>query len=275
MATNSQQTSPQARDFLRDAFLERKRRNPAYSTRALARDLGVSQSFVSLVLSGKKKLPLKRAVEFSRILGMDGVRSEAFVRAAASDMVRDKSASAYLDSLMAGRKLELRLLALDQFKAIATWYHFAILDFTTCKGFRSDSAWVAERLGLSQMEVHDAVERLVRIGLLDTSGKRWRKTNLHLAVPSRQSEQAIRSFHRQMIGKAIDALAQTDGQAFAARLIAGSTVAVNPKKLTHAKEMISRFQKKLLVYLTEGECSELYQFNFQLFPLTQSKRKFK
>lgn len=52
--------------MINDVFNQRKARNPRYSYRAYARDMGVSQSLLSKVLVGKRKV----TPEFALRLGM-------------------------------------------------------------------------------------------------------------------------------------------------------------------------------------------------------------
>jgi hypothetical protein len=46
------------------------------------------------------------------------------------------------------------------------------------------------------------------------------------------------------------------------------TVAVNPKNLSTAKELIRKFQDELCDQLEAGRCTEVYRLSVQLFPLT-------
>ena len=55
-------------------YFDRKRvSTPAYSLRALARDLKVSPAYVSQVFNGKKPLPESRLAEIIRILDLDDI----------------------------------------------------------------------------------------------------------------------------------------------------------------------------------------------------------
>ncbi len=49
---------------------------------------------------------------------------------------------------------------------IADWEHYAILDLVDTDGFRSDDAWIAEKLGLSLEQTRAALQRLFRLNLM-------------------------------------------------------------------------------------------------------------
>ena len=61
---------------------------------------------------------------------------------------------------------------------IADWYHFAILELTRLSEFRADSRWIARVLDISVDEVNVALQRLIRLDLLDmASTDRWVDTS--------------------------------------------------------------------------------------------------
>ena len=51
------------------------------------------------------------------------------------------------------------------------------------------------------------------------------------------------------------------------------TIAVDPKKIPQAKAIIREFQDKLEALMSDGDLSEVYQFNCQLYPLTKKEIK--
>lgn len=265
------------RELLLEIYQSRRSRNPSYSMRAFARDLGVSQAFVSQVLNGKRRLALKRAVQFSMTLGLADSECQPLLESVARESGNDPVAQSYLDQLLSRRRpsrapaaLQSQRLEADRFRSISQWYHAAILDLTTTRSFKSDIRWIARRIGITATEARDAVQRLVRLGLLEERDGVLVKTTLHLTVPTENSKSAVRQFHRQMIGKALDELEATDDQAFARRKISGTTMAVNSARISEARRRVDEFQRELAAFLTEGECDELYQVNVQLFPLTKA-----
>lgn len=253
-------TNPKASDLLRAQYLRRRERNPLYSTRAFARDLGMSQGFISLVLNGKRKLSMKSALELSANLAMTRQETRAFLDAVALELQGGARA----------RTEPFAQLELDGFKLISQWYHIAILDLMLVEGAKADGAWIAKRLGLTRIQAKDAVERLKRLGLLKEQGGRWIKTKAKLEVPTRRSDTAIRAFHRQMISKALEELSKSDQKNFDAREISAITLPLDPKRMVEVKRHIDQFQKEMIEIFGAGRCSELYQLNVQFFPLTRA-----
>jgi cyanate lyase len=52
-------------DILKNIFQERINKNPKYSLRAFARDIGLSPSLLSMVMSGQRQLTAKQAAKIS------------------------------------------------------------------------------------------------------------------------------------------------------------------------------------------------------------------
>lgn len=274
MQTSVHEKAPS--EILRRALVDRVTRNSSYSLRAFARDLGISHAYLSMVLSGKRPVPVKRAFHFSQTVGLGQEETLAFLESCRKAHLEAKESEAPkrpVEKTSASHGDEFFRVQLDQFKVLSDWYHLAILDLTQVDGFEPSERWVADRLGLTLVEVRAAVARLKRLGLLTVTRGRWVKTHAKLEVPTAQSHQAVRRFHQQMIGKALDALESDAQEDFEKRDITGTTMAINPKRLAEAKKRIQKFRRTLLRYLTRGECTELYQMNVQVFPLTNAGSK--
>jgi transcriptional regulator with XRE-family HTH domain len=246
------------REILQRTLTERQGRHAAYSLRALARDLGVSHTYLSLVLSGKRRVPPARMLALCQCLGLDRVTTSRLVAEAVSLPKRPS------------RELSPRFvrMEIDRYKILSEWYHLAILDLTLVRGFQSDSRWVAGRLGITPRVAQAAVNRLLRLGLLRVECGRWMKTHVTIAFPRHAPSRPVRHFHQQMIAKSLEALQSNRPGDFEARDITGTTIPVDPSRLPAARHRIERFRRRLLAFLSQGECTRLYQLNVQLFPLT-------
>ncbi len=67
------------RAFLGIVFLEKKKRNKRYSLRAFAKSLGMSHSYLSSIMNGKKELTLDRAKEIVARLNLDPSEAQFFL----------------------------------------------------------------------------------------------------------------------------------------------------------------------------------------------------
>ncbi|MBL7716503.1 MAG: TIGR02147 family protein [Bdellovibrionales bacterium] len=264
------------REFLTRIFAQRKKKNPRYSTHALARDLGISQGYVSLLLTGKRSINVRQAAQFSVVLGLSSEETQALIVAAILDQDSTSKSKDVLKKAalpIIPKPVQIEEIDPDRFQMISQWYHLAILDLSTTVTFRSDPAWIARRLGLEIKQVQDALDRLVRVDFLRLEKGQYIKTSQHIQLDPRQSLKAVRAFHREMIGKAQDELKKESANDYSLRQISGTTLAISPTRLSAAKKKIMKFQKEMAELLTPDDCHEVYQLNVQLFPLTVSESR--
>lgn len=260
--------------LLANALAIKQKRNPAYSRRAMARDLGVSAAFVTKILTGDKEIPPARLKKIFKVLEMDLSSQAAFMRATV------------LNSLPSSELKNMARLAFSQnakidsykrepttkFGIIRHWYIVAILDYLTCESLASTEQAIAAYFGITPVEVSKALKLLEKDELIENKNGRWNKKNNYTYFPVTKSHIEIREFHKQMIQKAFQQLSKITSADYEQRQITGFTIAVNPDHLETAKRMIVDFLGEISNTLSEGHCKEVYQCNIQLFPLRAPAR---
>ena len=259
-------------------FLKRKKEtHPSYSMRALARDLKVSPSFFSEVMSGKKKMPAKWIKPLARLLSLDNIGLADLKTAVLLSHVEGTDLEELIDvkSAQVVSKANLsKPLDARKISVLSKWYYIGILDFLTLSGGPFSEQEIATRLELSVAAVREALEALQRLSLITIDKENGpQKTDQHIRFPTSKTDPTIRNFHVQMIDKAkYELLRKTDDQAFQKRLITGTTMAVDPKHAPLIKQKIQHFMAEIAQEFSDGVPQELYQLNVQLFPLSKSKK---
>lgn len=256
-------------DNILTTYFERKKlNNPKYSLRALARDLDLSASYVSQVMTGKKTLSESRIKDFVRVLELDDIAVIQLRR------------SMNLDQDYSGKPIsgdDLNFLSKyspleeKKYHILSDWYNIAIMDLTTTIGFQSDPHWIAKRLGLSVLEVEIALERLLEAKLIMKKDGAYIKSENKMRLPTSRSKQIIRKFHKQMIEKAYQELHHnTSEDDFRARLITGATFAIKKDQIEDIQKHIHEKLYEIGELSAKENCDELYQLNIQFFPLTKN-----
>jgi uncharacterized protein (TIGR02147 family) len=192
--------------ILRQWLSERIEVNPAYSLRAMARAFDVSPGFLSQVMSGRKRVTTERAIQFSQVMKLGDEATTALLMAAAVESARSGTKARALLERIAGESTagsDYQSVELERFKALSQWYHLAILDLSETIDFRAEPTWLAKRLRISPLQVAGALDRLRDLGLLVKKDQTWRKAQARIRVSAKQSNAAIREYHKQMIGKAL------------------------------------------------------------------------
>lgn len=263
----SQDTSLDFRTYLRRELLLRTRRNPRYSLRAFARDLGMAPSKVSEILRGQAGISGAAAARISKKLAFPDAEARLFVT------LVELGSRSQLKRREAERKLaELRAshgfndLELERFTVVSEWYHGAILELTRVDGFRSDPGWIASRLGLSRAETSSAVARLLELGLLrETKDGRWEPTEANLATPSGIPSRAIRAYHSQILHKADHAIEAIPVEE---RDFSALTLAINSSQLEEAREELRKFRRRFCSNLQSSPGKDrVYCLSIQFFPV--------
>ena len=273
MQTSSQTQTPA--DFLRVLYLQRKNRSHAYSVSAFARDLGVSQPLLSLILNHKRALTIAQANRIAVLLDLSPKQSQDFLELAWQNLPTGARVSKKLLELKARQKKSAfasldYALKPDLFQLAAQWYPLAILDLSTVEGFQSDSRWIAKTLGITHEEAQTAIQQLIQLGLLEKDAKgTLRKKQRYLSLPTKKSHSAIRSFHKKSIRRAEQILDQKNSENPVKNKISSTFMAVKLDRLDEAIERIEAFHKDFAQFVSDGSCQEVFQLNIQFFPITQ------
>lgn len=255
--------------FLKDRLNEKVQANPKYSLRAFARDLEVSPSVLSELLNGKHGLSEKVAKRIAQNLDLSTHEIQIFcdqvVALNSKSLHKKNQAKERIDALK--EMHQKNSLQLDHFKIISDWYHFAILELTYLEGFKSDTTWIAKKLGITKLEVESAIERLLRIELLEIKNKKYVATEDFTASPDGIPSDAIKKYQRQLIEKALQAQVM---QSVENRDITSLLVAINKNDLLEAKKEIKEFRRRFnSKFGTSKKKDSVYCLALQFFELTE------
>ena len=163
------------------------------------------------------------------------------------------------------RQNERELLDLDRLSVISDWFHFAILSLTECDDFKGEVSEFSRRLGIPQKVAFEAVQRLVRLGMLKLGPDGLIKpTYKGFATPTEIPHEAIRKSHFQSLDLARLSLERdrVDERSFT-----GLCMAIDPSRLPEVKRRIEKFSDQIASFLEGGKRNEVYWFSFQLFPI--------
>lgn len=230
------------RDILKERLSERMQKNSKYSIRAFARDLGISPQRLSHVLAGKYGLSPEAAEGIADTLGLNESEKTLFVTLVQERHARSRIMKANAKARLAEMKSNYQSLNLEHFKIISEWYHFAIMELSLIEGFRSDPKWISRQLGVSEVQVKMGIERLLKLEMIekDKLGK-LRITGNYFADPHGIPSQALRSFHRQLLEKAIVAL---ECQGLEEREVLSTVLALDEREISEAKVMLRKFREE-------------------------------
>lgn len=259
------------REYLIQYFDWMKSRNARMSLRSWARMMGLrDHSLLVLLLKGKRQVRQQHVDFLLRGLAVSEAEKKRFKLLVQAINAQDEEERLMLlNNFAPHEEVELEL---ERFRLISHWLHFAILEMTELKEFRPDPDWIAARLDppVTKVEISSAWDRLLRLGLIKEQKGKWKKTNRGLTTSSKNSNQAVRAHHHQIIDLAKRSV---DMQSIDERILNSCTMTIDSKKLPIAQELILEFRKKMET-LVETSCGdETYQLSVQFFRLSRKLKK--
>ncbi len=241
--------------------------------RAFAKQIGLGQSAVSQVLAGKKNLSLETAAKIASKLKLNEEESEYFRLLVQMESTKDQDLKkTFLNrAQLLNPKKSIGDLAVDQFALIADWYHIAIEYLTELKDFPFTSEEIAKRLGISKVEAEAAMERLLRLKLIEKDEKsKYRKATGYVVTESPIPNEALRRFHRQMLEKTIDSIETQSPQE---KFIGTETFAISKDLLPKLFNEADQFLQKLAQLSEESKNkTDVYHVGLQIFNLIKGKK---
>jgi len=228
------------REILRDELTSRCKLNPRYSLRAFARDLEISPSRLSEILGGKQGLSRPAATKIAAKLGYSEAEQHVFC-----DLVDSVHARSKTSKEVAKEKVERYLTDFDHLKLrnetfhlISDWYYLPIWELIGIDGFQSHPKWMSRRLGITEVEVVVALERLERFGFIARHEGQYVRVEERLSAPGGIPSEAIRKFHHEMILRAARSVFM---QSMDKREINSIVLAIDSTRLPLARKLIQDF----------------------------------
>ncbi len=192
------------RKFLVSQLEARKRRAPLSSLRSFSAKIGVSPASLCQIISGKRGLTRKMATRIAKRLGLTPGETRTLIHGALVEKFR--SLSLGNTSLAPSEIPTAGEMNLDEFRQLSDWYYGAILSLIDVKGAKIHPEWFARRLGITTLEAHQAILRLMRLGFIVNDGVRFKTLTKGLKTPSNVSDAAVQKYPCQNLKKAGEAL---------------------------------------------------------------------
>ena len=252
----SSESSLEPRSLLKRELDRRLRKNPRYSLRSFARDLGVSHSLLSLALSGKRNVSRRLGLKTAALAGLT---PEDTRRLFGAEPGRRAPTSALAENF--------RRITLDTFTVISEWYCYALLSLLEIPGAKWEAGDIARRLSITEAEARKAMGALSRLKLVREIGGRWRQTGQPLKVENTLSTAATKRFHRQLLAKALESMEKDPKET---RDLSSMTFAMDPVLVPYAVKRIREFRRELMKELeTMGKPAAVYNLTVQIYPVSK------
>jgi uncharacterized protein (TIGR02147 family) len=234
--------------------MELKAKNPRLSHRYFAEKLGISSGALSEILKGKRKISPKLAKKIAARLHLDPIDTANFVG----------------ESLVESDNEGFQFLQLqdDQFHLISEWFHFAILNLVKSEMCQHRPPWFAHQLNLPLKVTQEAIDRLMRLGLLVYENKKYVRTHGNIQTSDNILNLSIQKSNfedLEMIREQLTALTNDE------RDVTSLTMLLEPKKMAEFKKFIRKAQDQFAAKYETTKSATAFRLTMALFPLKKSK----
>jgi uncharacterized protein (TIGR02147 family) len=252
-------------EYLKTELQQRMRKNSSYSLRSFARHLDISPQVLSEVIRYKRKLPQKYLDQVVDRLELNPVARQKF---STSMQIRKKS----LKDVAKVKLEEEKILSEERhYKIIAEWEYYAVLNLLDLKGSKKTPKQIAQRLNLSLKRVEYVLEALEKESFVTkTKTGTYKRLQGRLNTTNDIPSSALRKAHKDILKLASEKIEVIPVEQ---RFYSSSTLCFDKSKLAEAKDLIIEFRNKFCDLMQKKTGDEVYQFNIQMFPLTNIEDK--
>jgi uncharacterized protein (TIGR02147 family) len=198
------------RKYLKDAFEERRERDPRLSYRKLAELLGLDGSNFHKIILGRTHLPARCQPRVLEYLGMESREAEYFLLLTA--FARERGAKARMEILERAKLLQdvaRKPLEDRELLFYRDWWTSVVRLLLEIQDGRANAADLAAAVSppILPQQAEASFDLLVELGLVKKSGSgRWKIADLHLTAGGEEKSRAIHAYQRQILELAAQSL---------------------------------------------------------------------
>lgn len=259
-------------------FQRRKRKNPGYSVRAFARDLGISPGHLSHLMTGKRKLTYVTAVELIKKFGLSQQECELILSGLKSAKVandlRRRLSRPSKDHLY--RDLNVLKLSAEKYLNICHWHHDAIFHLLLVDCILEEEVSIlAGRLSLSVSRVRECISNLERVGVISVQNGRIMQKAESYHMDARKKEVAIQKLRKayqksqeELMKKAVKFLSPSAPKA----ILTSHYISIPEESFAEYADLILSFAISLeaLSKSKKDSQGQVHALMMQLFPLSSA-----
>jgi len=261
------------REFLRDHYNFNKNSHHFFSFRYISGKTGLDASFYVKVLNKQKHIADKAIPTLIKFLQLNKIEGEYFTFLVKFNKAKQHEQEMYyFEKLIALRKPSAMKLDKEMFEYFSSWWNIALRELINIEPTVTDAKELASRLlpEITPVQARRSIALLEKLGIV-TQGENGtlRLANDFVTTDGTVQSMAVRAFQKEMIrlaGEAIDRVPKKD------RDISSLTISTSRECLELIREKLAEIRREIMELVRrEEKTEEVYQLNFQIFPLTQNR----
>ncbi len=264
------------RDFLTDKIKERKERKLNASFRWLASKAGfTSPNFIHLVISKKRHLSGDSIEKMAALFELTKPEAKYFRSLISFNKAKTPSEKEhYANEIISQTAFKNEFpLSRDQFEYYSQWYHIPIREMLTLANQSYSAQDISNIITptVSTDDVSNALTLLGRLGLVKKNDLRFEVHEQSIQTGENVSNYGVIAYHKKMMQLGAESLDRFPSQQ---REVSSVTIGLSENNFKKVKQMIVDFRSQLMqISESDQDRDEIYQFNFQVFPLSRRKEK--
>lgn len=258
------------RDYLKDAYEERRKLQPYFSYRFIGNRVGMDSSYLTRLFQKKLHLGDDLVERMAGAFGLEGDSLEYFRNLVAFNKTRNETqARVFHEQLMRLRGVGYRVVREDQEEYFSNWVHVALRSLLDYRSFDGDYGTLGAALlpPVSGEEIKASLFLLERLGMARRTEQGYEILDTHLHSGDNWTAGAIKAFQKATMELASRSL---DTVPPAQRDISTMTMNIDAQTLGDLKVMVREFQENVAKLVENAPQSDrVYHLNVQLIPLSQ------
>ena len=257
------------RIYLQDVLSHLKTKK--ISARNLAKEIGISHGYLSLVIKNQRNLSEKVLKKLAPFLELNEQETKYLVNLMIlSDSGKpEEKNTAFKKIKNLSKYKENFSQELGTYKYLENWLYVAIRELANSDEFKADAAWIKEKLPTSvrSAEINKSLDFLFDNGFLSKNKKgKVKVTEKDIRCIGGVFQLSLGNFHRTMLEKAQEALTLYDKHQ---RKQIGYTMAIAQSDFDAVKNIIEEAKEKIraLENKSKKNPDTVYHVNFSAFPL--------
>lgn len=267
------------RQYLKACYVYCKKHIPSFSYRSFSSKAGVkAPNFLQWLIEGKRNLAKGSISKVAGALELDkreGAYFRNLVLFNQAESIREKTAC--FENLIAFHTpVGARALTQSQYRHYNAWYNEAIRELLKYRPFNPDEKWAYRKLGkmvcpaISESQARKAIRQLLDLGLIREDNGIIRPAEDFITTGDEVRSFFVQKFHENMIALARGSMDRFPSET---RDISSVTMSISDDCFSLIKKEVQQMRKRVLELIKmDRQPENVYQLNFQLFPLVPKKR---
>jgi len=258
------------REFIRDFLYEKKKKNSNYSSRCAAKKCGIQSGTFTRILNGTRGIGPAVLPKFIDWLGLRHREAEYFqLLVKFQNSTNNSDKENLYNELLSFRQQMKHYIPEDKFNIFEQWYYIALYELIKIMPEYSPP----QRLGafleppVSETRTLQALEVLEKAGLIKKTDDGFISVGRFLSTGDQWESAAIHAFQVKMSELGTCALNRFPKNE---RDISTLSVSLSRESFQKVSEIIREAREKIReIEALEIKPENVYQINFQVFPLTR------